>query len=78
MDDDALLLDSLGQILRGEGHRVQSESAQGGQADINALRHAAQAGQRVDGVITDLGMPHNGGTQVASAATSPCCPPLPT
>ena len=63
IDDDALLLESLGEILRGEGHTV--DTALGGEDGVEAVRRAAQAGRRFDAVITDLGMPHVDGRQVA-------------
>ena len=64
-DDNPSVLESLGVVLELDGHMVVP--AMGGQAaiDIFTARHAA--GQPFDAVITDLGMPHVDGNQVARA-----------
>ena len=63
VDDDEVLLLSLVTILRDEGHEV--ESARGGRAGIEAFLAGRSAGRPFDAVITDLGMPHVDGRQVA-------------
>jgi len=65
VDDDSALRDSLGNALREEGHRVTL--AAGGQEGIDAFRAAQQSAQPFDVVLTDLGMPHVDGRQVAAA-----------
>lgn len=63
VDDDPLLLKSLGDILETDGHAVTP--ANSGQAGLNAF-HAAQARDEPFAVvITDLGMPYMDGRQVA-------------
>jgi CheY-like chemotaxis protein len=62
VDDDPMLLRSLGDALGLDGHVVVS--ANGGRAGIDAF-HAA--GQPFDVVITDLGMPYVDGRKVAEA-----------
>lgn len=73
VDDDPLILKSLREILKGDGHTVTT--ANGGQEGINLFRQA-QAGSPFDVVITDLGMPHVDGRSVASAvkAAQPSIP----
>jgi len=61
VDDDPLLLRSLHDSLRADGHTVTT--ALGGQAGCDALLAA-----RFDAVITDLGMPDVDGRKVAAAA----------
>jgi signal transduction histidine kinase len=65
VDDDSALRDSLGNALREEGHQVTV--AAGGQEGIDAFRAAQQSAQPFDVVLTDLGMPHVDGRQVAAA-----------
>ena len=65
IDDDALLLQSLREILVNEGHQVQT--AGGGRAGIDAFLDAQKAGEPFPVVITDLGMPHIDGRAVAAA-----------
>jgi signal transduction histidine kinase/ActR/RegA family two-component response regulator len=64
VDDDPVLLESLRDVLDREGHAV--EATGGGRAGVDVFRHAAQGGQPFDIVITDLGMPHVDGRQVAA------------
>lgn len=63
VDDEPLLRELLRELLTSEGHMV--ESADGGQAGIEAFLRAERSGNRFDAVITDLGMPHVDGRQVA-------------
>jgi PAS domain S-box-containing protein len=65
IDDDPLLLRSLREILERDGHGL--ETANGGQAGIDAFAAAQQRGQPFEFVITDLGMPHVDGRTVAAA-----------
>jgi signal transduction histidine kinase/ActR/RegA family two-component response regulator len=65
IDDDPVLLKSLSDILKGDGHAV--ETANGGQAGINQFHDALRRGQPFDAVITDLGMPYVDGRRVAGA-----------
>lgn len=66
VDDDPLVLGSLTQILRMDGHEVTT--AAGGQAGIDEFARAqAQGAPAYDLVMTDLGMPHVDGRQVAQA-----------
>ncbi|HSI60548.1 MAG TPA: PAS domain S-box protein [Ideonella sp.] len=65
VDDDPVLLRSLRDALEGDGHTAQT--APGGQAGIDAFVAARQAGAPYQVVITDLGMPHVDGRQVAAA-----------
>jgi PAS domain S-box-containing protein len=65
VDDDPVLLKSLEDILRADGHTLTV--ADGGEAGIQAFRTAHEQGRPVDIVITDLGMPYVDGRTVASA-----------
>lgn len=65
IDDDPLLLKSLSDILEADGHSVYTAS--GGRAGIDAFRAAHARGTPYAAVITDLGMPHIDGRQVATA-----------
>ena len=64
IDDDPALLESLRSSLQDEGHKVQT--ADGGQAGLDAFRDAQRAGKPFDIVITDLGMPYVDGRKVAT------------
>ena len=71
VDDDPLVLGSLTQILRMDGHEVTT--AAGGQAGIDEFARAQAQGEPVyDLVMTDLGMPHVDGRQVAQAVKRLC------
>jgi CheY-like chemotaxis protein len=70
VDDDPVLLESLRDVLEREGHAVVATG--GGQAGIDAFRSAAQSGQPFSIVITDLGMPHVDGRQVATEVKKIC------
>ena len=65
VDDDPLVLKSLVDTLVADGHNV--ESADGGQAGIDAFLAAQAAGKPFDVVVTDLGMPHVDGRRVSAA-----------
>src|SRR5690606_12446629 len=60
--------------LTADGHDITA--APGGQAGIDAFLLALEQDQSFDVVITDLGMPHVDGRQVARSirATSPATP----
>jgi DNA-binding response OmpR family regulator len=62
VDDDPMLSQSLRNALEAEGHEVTVAS--GGRAGIDAFQTAQRP---FDVVITDLGMPHVDGRQVARA-----------
>jgi signal transduction histidine kinase/ActR/RegA family two-component response regulator len=65
IDDDPLLLQSLRDALEYEGHKVLC--SHGGQAGIDAFQGSLQSKHPFPVVITDLGMPHIDGRQVAAA-----------
>ncbi|MES2634619.1 MAG: PAS domain-containing protein [Pseudomonadota bacterium] len=65
VDDDPLLRKSLRDALEADGHQV--DSASGGQEAIAAFTAAAGTPEAFDMVITDLGMAHVDGRQVAAA-----------
>jgi len=65
VDDDPLLLRSLGDTLEADGHIVTAVSD--GQAGIDAFRAACERREMFSAVITDLGMPYVDGLRVASA-----------
>jgi signal transduction histidine kinase len=64
-DDDPFVLDSMQTVLELDGHDVTI--AGGGQEAIDALQ---EGDNRFDVVISDLGMPHVDGNQVARAVKS--------
>jgi signal transduction histidine kinase/ActR/RegA family two-component response regulator len=74
VDDDPLVLKSVGDMLRYDGHRVLV--ATGGKHGIEAFSAAYKGEDRVSVVISDLGMPDVDGGQVAAAvkAMSPTTP----
>ena len=65
IDDEPLLRELLKEILEFQQHHV--ETADGGQAGIDAFQAARKRGEPFDVVITDLGMPHVDGRQVAQS-----------
>lgn len=65
IDDDAVLLKSLRDALENEGHVVLTAS--NGARGIELFRAALDRGEPVSVVITDLGMPHMDGAEVARA-----------
>jgi len=75
IDDDAIILESLRETLEADGHWVVS--ADGGRRGIE-LFSSAQVEEPFQLVITDLGMPHVDGRQVAAAvkALAPGTPVL--
>jgi signal transduction histidine kinase/DNA-binding response OmpR family regulator len=68
VDDEPLLRELVKEILEYDGHEV--EVADGGQAGVDAFRAARQRGQAFDVVVTDLGMPHLDGRQLAQILKS--------
>lgn len=68
IDDDPLLRGLIREMLESEGHTV--EVADGGQAGLEIFRLAAERGEPFDLVVTDLGMPHMDGREVARAIKS--------
>jgi PAS domain S-box-containing protein len=68
VDDDPILLKSLGDVLRHDGH--QAITANGGQQGVQTFKLAQQSGEAFDAVITDLGMPQLDGRAVAIAIKS--------
>ena len=71
IDDEPRLLQALSEALQADGHFVQT--AHDGQSGIDAFLVAKFSGFPFEVVITDLGMPHMDGHQVAAAikASSP-------
>lgn len=65
IDDDPLIIQSISDTLEAEGHKVVS--ATGGEAGLNRLKTSLGSELKFDVVITDLGMPHLDGRQVATA-----------
>jgi signal transduction histidine kinase/ActR/RegA family two-component response regulator len=74
VDDDPLILKAVRDTLEPDGHIV--ETANGGQAGIDAFKSSFARYQSFAAVITDLGMPYVDGRAVASAikAASPTTP----
>jgi CheY-like chemotaxis protein len=74
VDDDPLIIESLRETLRGDGHRVTA--AEGGQAGIDAFEAARARGEPFELVITDLGMPYVDGRRVSASikTASPSTP----
>lgn len=65
VDDDRILLETLADVLAGDGHQVVASP--GGEAGIAAFRAARGEGAPFHVVLTDLGMPEVDGRQVAAA-----------
>jgi signal transduction histidine kinase/ActR/RegA family two-component response regulator len=65
IDDEPLLRELLKEMLERDHHRV--EVSEDGLAGLEAFRTARHGGGPFDVVITDLGMPHLDGRQVATA-----------
>lgn len=76
IDDDPIIIDALRDILEGDGHLVAA--ADGGRSGIDVFAAAKARQESFDAVITDLGMPHVDGRQVAAQikAISPTTPVL--
>jgi PAS domain S-box-containing protein len=74
IDDDPLHLESLRDTLQVAGH--VAVTANGGDEGLSVFRAALQGGESFAAVITDLGMPHVDGHQVAAAVkeASPATP----
>jgi PAS domain S-box-containing protein len=68
VDDDPLLLRSVRDTLEADGHTIIT--ANGGRDGIDTFRAEIEDNQTISAVITDLGMPHVDGRQVASAVKS--------
>ncbi|HKS54075.1 MAG TPA: PAS domain S-box protein [Steroidobacteraceae bacterium] len=65
VDDDPLVLEACKSVLEKDGHTVVT--AEGGAVGIDTFRQACAGAHRFDLVVTDLGMPHVDGRQVAAA-----------
>jgi signal transduction histidine kinase/ActR/RegA family two-component response regulator len=65
VDDDPLVMASLLDTLRRDGHHIAT--ADGGQAGIDAFEQARASATPYEVVITDLGMPHVDGRKLATA-----------
>jgi PAS domain S-box-containing protein len=74
IDDDPMLLKSLGDTLETDGHVIVT--AHGGEVGIVAFRKSLDGGPAFAAVITDLGMPYVDGRRVAAAVkeASPSTP----
>ncbi len=74
VDDDPLILKSVGDILKSDGHEIIT--ANGGQEGIDAFSAALGEGNPFGVVVTDLGMPRIDGRRVAEAVklASPSTP----
>src|SRR5258708_8713853 len=69
VDDDPLLIDSVKEILQGDGHAVVA--ADGGQNGIETFHAALANGSPFSLWITHLGLPYLDGHKVASAVKAP-------
>ncbi len=65
VDDDPLIIDAMEAALIADGHSVVTAS--GGQQAIDLFSAALSGTEPIQAVITDLGMPHVDGRQVAAA-----------
>jgi signal transduction histidine kinase/ActR/RegA family two-component response regulator len=65
VDDDPLVAKVLKDTMRVDGHMV--DTADGGQAGIDAFLGSVRAGNPFEVVVTDLGMPYVDGSKVAAA-----------
>jgi CheY-like chemotaxis protein len=74
VDDDPVLLKSLGDALKTDGHSIVT--ANGGEAGIAEFRASRENGEPFAAVLTDLGMPYVDGRKVAAAVkqASPATP----
>ena len=74
IDDEPTVRELMAEMLRHEGHRV--ETCDGGQSGLAVFRAAHERGAPFDVVITDLGMPYMDGREVATLlkAQSPRTP----
>ena len=64
IDDEPTVRELVSEMLRYDGHDV--EVADGGSHGVTAFRSARESGKPFDVVITDLGMPHMDGREVAA------------
>jgi signal transduction histidine kinase/CheY-like chemotaxis protein len=64
IDDEPTVRELVSEMLRYDGHHV--EVADGGSHGVTAFRQARESGRPFDVVITDLGMPHMDGREVAA------------
>jgi signal transduction histidine kinase/CheY-like chemotaxis protein len=74
IDDEPLLRELLKEVL--ESYHCHVQTADGGQAGLDAFEVARSGGQAFDAVITDLGMPGVDGRQVAEKIKT-CSPATP-
>ncbi|HWY32480.1 MAG TPA: ATP-binding protein [Candidatus Acidoferrum sp.] len=65
IDDEPTVRTLMSEMLRHDGHEV--ETADSGRSGLNAFETARASGKPFDVVITDLGMPHMDGREVATA-----------
>ena len=65
IDDEPTVRTIMSEMLRHDGHQV--ETADSGRSGLNAFETARVSGNPFDVVITDLGMPHMDGREVATA-----------
>ena len=74
IDDEPLLRELLKEVL--ESYQYQVQTADSGQAGLDAFENARNGGKAFDAVITDLGMPGLDGSQVADKikTSSPATP----
>jgi CheY-like chemotaxis protein len=74
VDDDPIVLAAMLEVLAVSGHLVNI--AEGGSAGIQSFLDAQKRGEPFAVVMTDLGMPHTSGREVAAAvkASSPTTP----
>lgn len=63
IDDEPSVCELVQEILGADGHTT--DLAASGQVGLDAFHAAAEAGEPYDAVITDLGMPHLDGREVA-------------
>ena len=63
IDDEPLLRSALLELFQADGH--ETSAADSGEAGLQLFRLAAKKGRPYDVVVTDLGMPHMDGRQVA-------------
>ena len=64
VDDDPLILDSIAEVLSFDGHDVAVASD--GRAALDRFSAALSSASPFEVVVTDLGMPHVNGIQVAN------------
>lgn len=74
VDDDPIVLETMLEVLTACGHLVAV--AEGGNSGIQSFLDSQKRGEPFEVVMTDLGMPHTSGREVAAAvkASSPTTP----